>query len=114
MSSFPGMCFHGVLACMNMCISASICVFCFFSGSFSSICLFVLSHSDLFYSVLYNYYSLQYCSLRRHREGVNLDGRRDGEDPTGVVGGEKAIRIILMKAIIFNKRKIKNLLLNKE
>lgn len=39
---------------------------------------------------------------------MNLDGRRDGEDPTGVVGGENAIRIILMKAIIFNKRKIKN------
>lgn len=106
-SWFPGMCFHGVLACINMCISATICVFCFFFGSFSGICLFVLSHSDLFYSVLYNYYSLQYCHLRRHREGVNLDGRRDGEDPTGVVGGENAIRIILMKTIIFNKRKIK-------
>lgn len=88
MSWLPGVYFHGILACLNMCISVSICVFCFFFGSFSDICLFVLSHSDLFYSVFYNYYSLDYCSLRRHREGVNLDGSRDGEDPSGDVGGK--------------------------
>lgn len=56
---------HGSQVCVFMeFLHVRICVVCFFFGSFSGICLFVLSHSDLFYSVLYNYYSLEYSSLR--------------------------------------------------
>lgn len=99
---------HGSQVCVFMgFLHVRICVVCFFFGSFSGICLFVLSHSDLFYSVLYNYYSLEYCSLRDIEKVWIWMGEEMGRILQMLWEGKMQSELILMKAIIFNKRKIK-------
>ena len=57
---------------------------------------------------MFGCYLLEACSfLMRDRKGVDLDGRRGGEELGGVEGGETIIRIYYVrKKSIFNKRKI--------
>ena len=64
----------------------------------------------IFYFVIFGCYLLEACSfLMRDRKGVDLEGRRGGEDLGRVEGEETIIRIYYMrKESIFNKRKIIN------
>lgn len=72
--------------------------------------LFVLPCLNLFASALtyfIYYYSLDVCLLKRDREGVDLDGRKDMEQLRKVERGEDiVIRIYYKKKNILNKKKV--------